>query len=176
MEGVNYGPLNQYTLHSAPNSTCKLSTGGLEVLGSVMGKLCASSDTSDAGCAFQDGNSTSFGQGFNGIGGGVFAHLWNSDGVKMWRFQRDQIPADITAKKPDPSGWPAPVGYWSSDSCDMGSNFYDHTLVFDTTICGGWAGSTYPRSGCPGTCSQMIANATNFVTAKWKINYLAVYQ
>lgn len=176
VEGVNLGPLNQYTLHSAPNSTCELSTGGLEVLGSVMGKLCASSEQADAGCAYQDGSSTSYGKEFNAAGGGIFAHLWDSTGITMWRFTRSQIPADITAKKPDPSSWPTPVGYWSSNSCDLGSYFYDHTLIFDTTVCGGWANSTYPRSGCPGTCSEMVANASNFATAKWIINYLAVYQ
>ena len=141
-----------------------------------MGELCASSEQADAGCAFQDGSSSSYGKGFNAVGGGAFVHLWDSTGVTMWHFTRSEIPADITAKKPDPSSWPTPVGFWSSDSCDVGSYFYDHTLVFDTTICGGWASGTYAKSGCPGTCSEIVANASNFATAKWIINSLAVYQ
>jgi hypothetical protein len=68
-------------------------------------------------------------------------------------------------------------------------------MVIDTTICGNWAGgSAYASSGCPGTCTDMVANASNYVgefspdaeslriaqcsivDAKWVINYVAVYQ
>ncbi len=180
VEGVNLGSFNQYTLHSAPDSTCTLTNAGLEVLGSVMGGkmgvTCASSESADAGCAYQDTNATSFGSGFNAANGGVFAHLWDSTGVTMWHFTRSEIPADIKAKKPNPAGWSTPVGYWSSDSCDIKSYFYEHTLTLDTTICGGWATSSYPSS-CPGkTCTSIVANATNFINAKWMINYIAVYQ
>jgi len=176
VEGVNLGTLNQYTLHSAPDSTCTLSTAGQEVLGSLMGKTCASSESADAGCAFQDGNTTSYGSGFNAANGGVFAHLWDSTGVTMWHFTRSEIPADIKAKNPNPAGWPTPVGYWSSNSCDITTYFYEHVLILDTTICGGWATSSYP-SACPGTtCTGIVANATNFINAKWMVNYIAVYQ
>lgn len=176
VEGVNLNPLNQYTLHSAPDSTCTLSTAGLEVLGLTMGETCASSESADAGCAFQDRNTTSYGSGFNAANGGVFVHLWDSTGVTMWHFTRHEIPADITAKKPNPAGWPSPVGYWSSNSCDITTYFYEHSLVLNTDVCGGWANSAYPSS-CPGTsCASIVANATNFVNAKWMINYIAVYQ
>ncbi|KAF8347856.1 glycoside hydrolase family 16 protein [Amanita rubescens] len=169
IEGVNLNSFNQYTLHSAPDSTCTLTNAGLEVLGSIMGGktgvTCASSESADAGCAYQDTNATSFGSGFNAANGGVFAHLWDSTGVTMWHFTRSQIPADIKAKKPNPAGWSTPVGYWSSDSCDITTYFYEHTLTLDTTICGGWATSSYPSS-CPGTTCTSI----------WMINYIAVYQ
>lgn len=78
----------------------------------------------------------------------------------------------------------------------MTTNFSDQNMIIDTTICGEWAGGgAYARSGCPGTCSDMVANATNYVgefdgvtnhftlsafrfvvDAKWVINYVAVYQ
>jgi hypothetical protein len=107
---------------------------------------------------------SSFGYGFNNAEGGVFALLWdNSTGMSMWHFARADIPADLTAQTPNPSTWGAPAGYWSAQSCDISANFYDHQMVIDTTICGNWAGGAYSSSGCPGTCSDMVANATNYV-------------
>jgi len=107
----------------------------------------------------------SFGYGFNSAQGGVFALLWdNMAGMSMWHFARADIPADLTARMPTPSTWGTPAGFWSAQSCDISTNFYDHQMVIDTTLCGNWAGgSAYSASGCPGTCSDMIANATNFV-------------
>lgn len=107
----------------------------------------------------------SFGYGFNNAEGGVFALLWdNSSGMSMWHFARADIPADLIAQTPNPSTWTTPAGFWSAQSCDISANFYDHQMVIDTTICGNWAGgSAYSSSGCPGTCSDMVANATNYV-------------
>ena len=82
----------------------------------------------------------------------------------MWHFARADIPADLTAQKPNPSTWGTPAGFWSAQSCDISANFFDHQMVIDTTICGNWAGgSAYSQSGCPGTCADMVANATNYV-------------
>jgi hypothetical protein len=107
----------------------------------------------------------SFGYGFNNAQGGVFALLWDTAaGMSMWHFARADIPADLTAQKPNPSTWGTPAGFWSAQSCDISANFYDHQMVIDTTLCGNWAGgSAYSKSGCPGTCTDMIANATNYV-------------
>ena len=80
----------------------------------------------------------------------------------MWHFARTEIPADITAKKPNPSSWGNPVAFWSSSSCDMASHFFEHTLVLDTTICGDFAGATYASAGCPGTCAQAVSNPSTF--------------
>lgn len=187
IEGVNSNPTNQYTLHSgAAGSGCKLdkspkalqttavnATGAFT--GHVLGDVCESSNTNNAGCAISDTDERSFGHGFNMAYGGVFAHLWDSTGIAMWHFARDEIPSDITAGNPDPSTWPTPAALFSSAGCDIAANFYDHTLVLDTTICGDWAGAAYEGSGCPGTCQEAVANATNFNVAKWKINYIAVY-
>jgi hypothetical protein len=84
--------------------------------------------------------------------------------MSMWHFARADIPADLIAQTPNPSTWSTPAGFWSAQSCDISANFYDHQMVIDTTICGNWAGgNAYSSSGCPGTCSDMVANATNYV-------------
>ncbi|KAI6130146.1 glycoside hydrolase family 16 protein [Pisolithus croceorrhizus] len=173
VEGVNNQATNQMTLHSGTSSACTLDTAANTstseaYTGHVMGTNCYSTASSDAGCAFSDTDTRSFGYGFNNANGGVFALLWDASlGMSMWHFARSEIPSDITNRAPNPANW---------GTCDISANFYQHSLVIDTTICGNWAGGAYSSSGCPGTCSAMVANATNFVDAQWIINYVAVYQ
>lgn len=181
IEGVNNQNFNQYTLHT--NDGCTLDknppTSSSKVAAftaNVLGTQCASGDGSNAGCAFSDTRNTSFGQGFNDIAGGIFAHEWTNSSIKMWHFQRDEIPADITSGNPDPSTWPTPAAFWSSSTCDISSHFYNHVLTLDITLCGDWAAGAYASSGCPGTCADAVADPTNFKFAQWKVNYIAVYQ
>jgi len=181
VEGVNNQADNQMTLHSGTSNACTLNQTVNSTLstftGDVLGTNCYSTESADAGCGISDTNTTSFGYGFNNAEGGVYVLLWDTTtGMSIWNFARADIPADITNQTPTPANWGTPAGFWSSQTCDIAANFYEHSMVIDTTICGGWAGSAYSSSGCPGTCSDMVANATNFVDAKWVINYLAVFQ
>jgi hypothetical protein len=176
VEGINDQPNNQMTLHSGTSHACTLDTKDA-FTGQVLNTNCYSTQSADAGCSILDTATSSFGYGFNAAQGGVFAFLWDtSAGMSLWHFARADIPADITNQAPTPANWGTPAGFWSSATCDITDNFYDHSMIIDTTICGGWAGSAYSSSGCPGTCSEMIANASNFANAKWVINYVAVYQ
>lgn len=163
IEGVNDQATNQMTVHTG--SACTLDTAyASSFTGHVLGTNCLSTQQSNAGCAISDSNSTSFGYGFNQGGGGVFAVVWdNSSGIGIWFFPRSKIPSNITSHKINLQNWGKPVGFWSSATCNLTENFYSHSLILDTTICGDWAGATYSSSGCPGTCSQMVANASNFV-------------
>ncbi|RDB23664.1 putative glycosidase C21B10.07 [Hypsizygus marmoreus] len=174
LEGVHEQPTNQYTLHSGPG--CTLSTENVQVTGRMDNQQCATIQGDSTGCSFVDSDTRTYGKGFNLVAGGIFAHLWDSIGIKMWHFARTEIPADIVAQTPDPSTWPAPVAYWSASSCDMASHFYEHSLILDTTLCGDWAEPTYKGAGCPGACAQAVADPTNYIFAKWKLNYIAVYQ
>ncbi|KAG6888851.1 hypothetical protein C0992_007347, partial [Termitomyces sp. T32_za158] len=158
IEGVHNRETNQYTLHTS--SGCTLSSGSERLAADtqVLGKQCASSANSNAGCAFLDKDTRSYGKGFNLLAGGVFVHLWNTDGIKIWHFARDEIPEDISQKRPNPCAWGEPVAFWSSAACNIDSHFREHSLVIDTTLCGDFGTATYPTSGCPGTCAQAVAN------------------
>ncbi|EDR14587.1 glycoside hydrolase family 16 protein [Laccaria bicolor S238N-H82] len=173
LEGVHNQPTNQYTLHTGPG--CTLNSDNNRVSANAISSQCASSGDNNNGCAFIDTDTRSYGKPFNMIGGGVYAHLWNSEGIKMWHFARGEIPADINAKQPNPASWPTPAAFWSAKSCNM-NGFHDHQLVIDTTLCGDFAGATYASAGCPGTCGGAVQNPANFRFAKWKINYIATYQ
>ena len=136
-----------------------------EVSSNLINDVCTSSGNDNRGCGFSDPDPASYGHKFNLGEGGVFAHLWDYTGIKVWRFSRDAIPSDIDARQPNPNSeaWGTPAAFFPhSNSCDIASHFFDHSLVLDTTICGDFAGATYESAGCPGTCQEAVANATNF--------------
>ena len=87
------------------------------------------------GCSISSGSSTSYGDAFNSVNGGVYATQWTSDYIRIWYFPRSSIPADITSGQPDPANWGLPDGNFQG-SCDIDENFANHQIVFDTTFCG----------------------------------------
>lgn len=181
LENVNLATANQYTLHTGPNSTCTLDTNPaakFKPTSNLMGKTCASKDGANAGCGFSDPDASSYGQGFNDAGGAVLAMEWQNSGIRIWRFKRDSIPSDLQgdATSPNPDTWGAPVASWTSAACDIANEIKKHNIIFDITLCGGWAGDQYASSGCPGTCSDRIMNPANFDDAVWKVKSVTVYQ
>lgn len=109
------------TLHTSPGCTLDTSkaiaqgvvlAAGINptqvFTGTALAADCDAAMNSNAGCGILDFDTRSYGAGLNNSGGGVFATLWNDDGVRIWFFPRDSVPADITAKSPDPSTWGSP--------------------------------------------------------------------
>jgi hypothetical protein len=56
---------------------------------------------------------------------------WTSDAIKTFFFPRNSIPSDITSGSPDPTGWGAPWGVFSTP-CDVDANYNDMRIIFDT--------------------------------------------
>jgi hypothetical protein len=134
---------------------------------------CKCSSSSNTGCGFLDTNKNSFGKGFANAGGGVFALLRDSGGIRIWHFERQSIPHDIYSGYPNADSWPTPNAFLSTDNCAVDSFFSSQRLVLDITLCGGWASGDYPNSGCPGTCTQQITRGRNYVSA-YLMNLLPV--
>ncbi|KIK54324.1 glycoside hydrolase family 16 protein, partial [Collybiopsis luxurians FD-317 M1] len=179
IEGVNQGPNakggNQITMHTSAGCSIDSSV-------QITGKLsnhpsCESSGADNSGCATMDSDPQTFGNGFNENGGGVVAQLWDtSDGIRVWFFPRNKIPADVQSGSPTPASWGTPISYLKfGNSCSAG-HFKDHVITINTALCGDWAGNTYSSSGCPGSCASAVADPSNFKDAQWQINYIHVYQ
>jgi hypothetical protein len=170
---------NQYTFHTGENQVCSipkqapLVNSASAFRGTVMDTDCSSSESDDTGCAFLDTSNSSFGQGFANVGGGVFALLRNQDGIKIWYFERRLIPHDVHSAHPNPYSWRTPDAVLSADHCAVDKFFGPQWLIIDTTLCGGWASSDYPNSGCPGTCTQQVTRGSNFLSA-YLMNFLPV--
>ncbi|KAF9257835.1 glycoside hydrolase family 16 protein [Marasmius fiardii PR-910] len=179
IEGVHNQPYNDLTFWRAGGS-CNFPPDSLSgaKAGVIDQAKCSDTTSEQQSCGFQDESAGVFGSGFNQVGGGVYAHLVNDEGIFVWHFARSSIPSDITNKNPNPSSWGTPVAQWKSNSCDIAQHVKGHKLTINITLCGSWAGDpdVWRGSGCPGTCEGTVANPKNFDNARWKIRSISVYQ
>ncbi|GJJ07793.1 hypothetical protein Clacol_001998 [Clathrus columnatus] len=180
IEGVNRQTRNQITLHTLPgctrNDNAKPAAGqSIAFSGTPLQVSCDVTVNSNSGCGIMSTQANSFGLGFNQNGGGVLAMMWDTMGIRVWSFLNGSVPDDLTQMNPTPSKWPIPDAYWSAATCPVDKYFANMMMVFDTTLCGDFAGALFPSSGCPGTCAETVADPTNFKNAKWIINSVAVY-
>jgi len=190
VEGINDNTNNQATIHTGSGCTLPNNVTALDVSGSLVGGTnCAAQQTNNQGCGFRASQSNSFGAGFNGNGGGVYAMLWDDSGISIWFFDRNNIPSDITNSAPVPEGWDAPTAFWPASTCNPFQFFQNHGVIFDTTLCGDWAGNAWTASGAPGqeqscaqrtgvaTCQQYVQqNGAAFSDAYWEVKSVQIYQ
>jgi len=172
IEGVHDNTHNQATWHTAPG--CLLTDTG-NFTGTVINTTCDATVNNNAGCGVVDWSRVSYGPEFDALGGGMYTMKWDETGIAVWYFYRNAIPTDLVDLNPNPSGWGQPSAFLSPDRCDLSTYFANHSIVFDITLCGDWAGNSYSTSGCPGTCSDRLQDPSNFVNASWHINSLRVY-
>ncbi|OSD05773.1 glycoside hydrolase family 16 protein [Trametes coccinea BRFM310] len=191
VEGVNDYTNNQVTLHTNPGCSMPSSDpNSLDITGTLVATTdCAAAETGNAGCGVRGSQTNSYGAAFNGIGGGVYATLWDDDGIKTWFFPRSSIPSDLANGAPQPDSWGNPMASFPASSCDPFKYFYQHTAIFDTTLCGDWAGGVWSASGVPGqdqscaartnvqTCEDFVLNnGSSFTEAYWEVKSVKIYQ
>ncbi|KAJ3480152.1 hypothetical protein NLI96_g8544 [Meripilus lineatus] len=191
VEGVHDYTNNQATVHT--NQGCTIpssSSNALAISGTLVGGTnCAVTQTGNQGCGIRASQSNSFGAAFNNINGGVYAMEWDDDGVAIFFFPRGQVPSDIDAEAPQPSQWGKPMAYWPASTCSPYQFFYDHNTIFDTTLCGDWAGAVWTGTGIPGqeqscaqrtgvaTCEEFVRNNGGSLNeAYWEVKSVKIYQ
>ncbi|TFY61205.1 hypothetical protein EVJ58_g4670 [Rhodofomes roseus] len=184
IEGVNLQTGNLMSLHTSPNCTMPATR---TMSGGVTSTICDADYNSNQGCGVS-GAPLSYGADFNGAAGGWFAvQRGAATGIRAWFWSRQdaasvplavQYPlvAAITGVSPDAS-WGEPYAVFPMDAeCNYEEHFNAHQFVFDLTFCGDWAGSAYPTSGCPGTCTDLVNNHPEaFTEAYWEVNGLWIY-
>ncbi|KAG1825960.1 glycoside hydrolase family 16 protein [Suillus subaureus] len=179
IEGVHDNEHNQVTWHTAPG--CNLTqntnfTGTIVQTNGTDNLQCNAFINYNAGCGVTEWSHASYGPLFDEANGGVFAMKWDENGIAVWSFYRAAIPLDISQGEPNPSNWGEPVAELSTQSCDITNYFVNHSIIFDITFCGDWAGNSYATTDCPGTCESILMDPANFVNASWIINSLSVYK
>jgi hypothetical protein len=115
------------TLHTSDG--CSIDPTGFS--GSLLTSNCyvqASGQDNNAGCGIQATSSNSYGAGFNGAGGGVYATEWTGNAISIWFFPRSSIPGDISSGNPNPSSWGIPAARFAGN-CDIDSHFTDMQIV-----------------------------------------------
>ncbi|WWC85506.1 uncharacterized protein L201_000370 [Kwoniella dendrophila CBS 6074] len=160
--------------HTLPG--CEINQAPGMYTGTIGNTVCDST-TGGSGCTIGSDSATSFGMPFNEVGGGVFAMLWNGDGIRMWDWNRAQIPTDITFNSPTPEHWGTPRAAWDASMCDPWKFFQEQVLVLNIDLCGEWAGALYNTFPyCPGTCAEYISNPNNLNNTVMLLNYIKVFQ
>ena len=145
IEGVHIQSFNNMALHTSAG--CMISGAGHT--GTTITKNCdvnAPGQDANVGCAVHDYNAQSYGAGWNGGGGGVYAMEWTSGHIKVWWWPRHAVPPDALGKTPEPYGWGPPAAMFRGD-CVINDKFREHKIVFDITFCGDWAGNVWGQSG-----------------------------
>jgi hypothetical protein len=86
---------------------------------------------SNVGCGYgvRKDDVTSYGDGFNDCGGGVYAMEWDDKFIKIWHFEK--APGDIAAKKPNPESWGVPLAVFGGSMCSVDSHFKAMRLVLN---------------------------------------------
>ncbi|KAJ7630492.1 glycoside hydrolase family 16 protein [Roridomyces roridus] len=191
VEGVNDYTNNQATIHTDPG--CALTTDNPAALNATAsavtgGTDCAAATSGNQGCGMRDPSDVSFGAAFNSNGGGVYVMQWISSGISVWFFQASSVPSDIQNGAPQPKTWGLPMAHWPASDCNPWKFFFDHVAIFDTTLCGDWAGSVWTSSGIPGqeqscatrtgfsTCEAFVAaSGASFNEAYWEVRSVKFY-
>lgn len=169
MEGVNSVAGNAYTLHTSDG--CTLAKSSI-----ATGTSLVTDCYNQPGCSYKDTDSASFGPAFNSAGGGAYAAYFDDDGIKIWFWERSDIPSSITNGSPDMSTFGNPKADFGSSTCDMDTYFDDEQMIIiNTTLMGDWAGATFWENGCVGSLAATLATGSNFDDAYWLINSVKLF-
>ncbi|RYO92954.1 hypothetical protein DL764_008056 [Monosporascus ibericus] len=169
IEGVNRNRSSTYTLHTSEG--CSFQQGD-----------CNSPGDGTQGCSNPHDETQLYGDAFNEIGGGIYATEWTSQAIRFWFFPRTgAMPQDIAAESPNPNTWGAPAATFSGPGCSIDQHFKEHQIVFNTALCGQWAGRVFGSdpvcASQASTCEEFVAaNPERFREAYWLINSLKIYQ
>lgn len=181
IEGVNSQTSNSMTLHTKPG--CSINSQG-KFTGQVKTPNCdinAPGQGMNVGCGISAADSTTYGDGFNNAGGGVYATEWTAEAITIHHWQRSAIPADVQSGNPDPATWGPPLAVFSG--CNFPQVIRNQSIIFDTTFCGQWAGqqsvweSDAVCSKKAATCNDYVKNnPADFAQAFWQVNSVKIYQ
>ncbi|PSN69794.1 tat pathway signal sequence, partial [Corynespora cassiicola Philippines] len=193
IENVNDATENNAALHAAGTCDVSAATDQTAIWKSTNCNIVHDRNQ-ECGSRFVEPNN--YGESFNLNGGGVYAMEWTSSAVNIWFFPPTAIPESLLSPSshissyshPETSQFGQPSASFAGPcSASFGDKFFNHTLILDTTFCGGWAGDTFGMDGskCPtatgksslDSCIDFVGkNPWAFSEAYWSIKSLKVWQ
>jgi hypothetical protein len=126
-EGVHLNSYDQVTLHTSSGCAPNIGPGG--ETGHRVANADCGADGGGNGCGVVSDMATSYGTAFNANGGGVYASLWTSSGIKVWYFASRDVPGNIRNGNPDPNTWGTPIANFGNGGCDFDGRFRDMNIV-----------------------------------------------
>ncbi|KAF3767719.1 family 16 glycoside hydrolase [Cryphonectria parasitica EP155] len=174
IEGANMAYTNLMSAHTSAN--CLLPSTG-DFSGTQEITDCNNPD----GCNYipPTSDTSSYGDDFNAVGGGVYALEWTSDILRIWHFARGGIPQDIIDQQPNPSNWGTPQALFGTDSCDVSTHFANMSIVLNIDFCGNYGDALWGSGSCSSyaaTCEDFVGNNPSALTdLYWEVNYIDFY-
>lgn len=147
-ESTNLGNAgNVASLHTT--SGCDMSSVKRQMTGIAGQGDCNNATNDNTGCGVS-GSVKTYGEKFNADGGGVMAVELRDEGIRVWQFGRDSLPADIKANSttPDPSTWTTAFADFPNTKCDIGGHFKNQTIIANIDLCGDLTEAVWKDSGC----------------------------
>ncbi|KAH9465253.1 hypothetical protein MJO28_007046 [Puccinia striiformis f. sp. tritici] len=173
-EGWNDNTHGRATLHTTPN--CAHDPTGTQT-GKVLQQTCDSSVNWNAGCSVEDPTPDFYGPTLNKNGGAVFAAMYTTSEISVWRWRRQDVPDDIKSNNPRPELWPTPVATWKSGaSCDIDKHFGPQNMIINIAMCGDSDLNTYAQGKCPGKCYDHLLKGSNYKEVYFAINSIKIFK
>lgn len=136
-----------------------------------------------------------FGDDINRKGGAVWALLVADDRIKVWHFDRNNVPEDLHVKNEidrdgqlgkaavDPDKWGKPVMDFSEGACDIAKAWRKMKIVINITFCGSYAGDAWSgytecnKKTRHDTCEAFVAGNPNaFKDGSFSINSVKLFE
>ncbi|WFD34991.1 hypothetical protein MCUN1_001837 [Malassezia cuniculi] len=166
------------------DKSCKLTQN--EQSGTIVYDECYAYNSENAGCriAMNGTSTTTWGDKLNKMGGGIVAmerdFSSSGKGVRMWFWDANSnLPSDVKTigDTVNPDNWGKPAAYFNIPNCR--DSFDPHSIVFDITLCGDWAGNTYEQTSCAaqyGVCSKQVRDfGSSFNDSYWDVTGLYIF-
>jgi len=134
VENVNLATNNQYALHTLQGCQHPSAANSANIETGILAQAdCFNQTNNNEGCLVKDSSTRSYGAGFAQNGGGVFAVLWDENGINIWFFDRSSVPPDMDTASPNPAGWPLPTASYPSSTCNTAKFFSPQTITIVRT-------------------------------------------
>ncbi|KAM0431846.1 hypothetical protein ACHAPT_005098 [Fusarium lateritium] len=155
IEGANLAYINTMSGHTAEG--CQLDPADEGLFSGERRNLDCFVGKDNIGCGFNPpaSDTSSYGDGFNAVNGGVYAMEWDNEYIKIWKFARGAIPADIEAKRPDPKKWGLPQALFGGSKCSVNDFYHDMNIVLNIQFA--------------------ARNPEAFTNTYWDVSYIDVY-
>ncbi|KAF2750649.1 glycoside hydrolase family 16 protein [Sporormia fimetaria CBS 119925] len=162
----------------------------IEQYGTWTSTDCNVQHDGNQGCGSDLNDPNNYGADFNVNGGGVYAMEWTNSTINIWFFRPGEIPQSLTVASfsPNLAEFGIPSATFAGPCSDsFGDKFFNHSIIIETTFCGGWAGEVFGTGDttcqkAPGTtslqsCIDFVGqNPWAFTEAYWSIKSLRVWQ